>query len=68
MVNNKIDSAIKLYMGGAFPARISGTRFHSESNKDGVEMQFECDFSAFKIQTLILSQLVVIQMDEKLKR
>ena len=31
-------------------------------------MQLECDFSAFKIQTLILSQPVVIHMDENTER
>ena len=40
--------------------RISGFRFLSESNKNGVEMHFECDFPSFRIQTLTQSHPCIV--------
>ena len=34
---------------------ISGFRFLSENNSDGIEMHFECDFSHFRVRTLVWS-------------
>ena len=44
-------------MGGTFEATVGfqDSDFFSESNKNGVEMHFECDFSLFRIQTLTQS-------------
>ena len=37
---------------------ISGFRCLSESNKNGVELHFKCDFSQLRLQTLIRSHLL----------
>ena len=44
-------------MDGTFRATVGfqDSDFFSESNKNGVEMHFECDFSLFRIQTLTQS-------------
>ena len=36
-------------------SRFSGFRYLSESNENGTEMQFECESSPLKIQTLTIS-------------
>ena len=49
--------ALLFFHGWVFSGHswISEFRFLSESNKNGGEMHFECDFSPFRIQTLTQS-------------
>ena len=50
----KVALCSDLIMGGDFSgySRISRFRYLSESNQNGVEMHFECDFSHFRIQSV----------------
>ena len=45
-------------------SRISGFRFLSNSNKNGLEIHFEFDFSPFRIQTVTLSHSCFMNMLE----
>ena len=54
-------------MGGTFQvtAEYSGLRNLRESNKHGCEMHLECDFSAFRVQTLAWSHPWMVVLDRK---
>ena len=50
---NRDSDFVNLVHGWDFSSysRISGFRFRSETNRNGGEMHFECDFAPLRIQT-----------------